>query len=129
MPCPNHADVVAGLVPCARCGVEFCRDCVVELDGMWFDAACKEERVRDIKSGTAGAEFDLAGVTRRFFGNVVDGFVTGAFFIVGLVVMLAANLSAKDMVLPIWVAIVAIPTAYEALFLSSGGRTFGKIVF
>jgi uncharacterized RDD family membrane protein YckC len=71
--CPNHPDVVSGLVACARCGVAYCGDCVVQLDGHPYDGACKEEQVRDLRSGTAAPAIATAG--RRFGAMFVDGLV------------------------------------------------------
>src|SRR5947199_7859574 len=69
--CPNHPDVSAGLVSCARCNRAFCSDCVVVLDGKPYDALCKEEQLRDIRSGTVSA-LQVAGAGRRFVANLVD---------------------------------------------------------
>jgi hypothetical protein len=57
MSCKNHPDVSVGLVACSRCGASFCRDCVIELKGTAYCAACKEEQVKDVQSG-AGAPLD-----------------------------------------------------------------------
>ena len=62
--CPNHPDVVSGLVACARCGVAYCGDCVVELEGRPYDASCKEEQVRDLRSGTAAPAVARPGSAR-----------------------------------------------------------------
>lgn len=71
--CPNHPDVVTDLVACARCGVTYCSDCVVELEGRPYDVVCKEEQIRALRSGTAAPALATAG--RRFAGAFVDGLV------------------------------------------------------
>ncbi len=71
--CPNHPDVASGLVACARCGVAYCGDCLVELDGRPYDGVCKEEQVRDLRSGTATAA--IATASRRFGAMFLDGLV------------------------------------------------------
>src|SRR6266404_9571441 len=77
--CPNHPDVVSGLVVCARCGVAYCGDCVVELDGRPYDGVCKEEQVRDLRSGTAGPAIATAG--RRFGAIFLDSLVLSPVWI------------------------------------------------
>src|SRR3954466_12270810 len=77
--CPNHPDVNSGLVPCARCGVAYCGDCLIELEGKPYDAACKEEQVRDLRSGTSAPALATAG--RRFVGIFVDGLVFVPFWV------------------------------------------------
>jgi uncharacterized RDD family membrane protein YckC len=74
MPCPNHVDVDEGLVRCVRCREEFCADCVVELSGEPSCGPCKDERIRDVLSGTT-ATFELAGLGRRISAFILDGVV------------------------------------------------------
>ena len=126
--CPNHPEVSTGLIRCARCNRNYCSDCVVELEGRPYDAVCKEEQLRDLRSGTTSA-VQLASAGRRFMGMFVDGLVflpvyiigafagaairggrqPGVFFSVDLLVYAAA-----------WVV-------YEAVMLQSfGGQTLGK---
>jgi uncharacterized RDD family membrane protein YckC len=80
--CLNHTDVSAGLVQCARCGKTYCLDCVVEIEGKPYDAACKEERIRDLRSGPTSVP--LASAVRRLLAVLVDWIVffpvTAAFF-------------------------------------------------
>jgi len=121
--CPNHPDVVSGLVACARCGVAYCGDCVVELEGRPYDASCKEEQVRDLRSGTAGPAVATAG--RRFGGTLVDSLVFAPVWVGLALAYPKAGLfdhALERIVLPalLWML-------YEAWMLtSSGGQTLGK---
>ncbi len=124
MPCPNHPDAVSQLVSCARCAKEYCRDCVVEIGGLSYDAACKEEHLRDLRSGSEGP--DLASAGRRFAGIFVDSLVCiPASLIVMFLVASSPSvpLGARALVVlfPAFVAVL-----YEALMLGSGGQTLGK---
>jgi uncharacterized RDD family membrane protein YckC len=123
MPCPNHPEVVSGLVVCARCGVKFCSDCVVELDGNSYDAACKEEQIRDLKSG-ATADLDLASAWRRFAGSFVDGLVI--ISVVLVVMFLFRGRAGSDGLVLRSLISAAFGLVYEGLMLTSGGQTLGK---
>jgi uncharacterized RDD family membrane protein YckC len=121
--CPNHPDVVSGLAACARCGVAYCGDCVVELEGRPYDAACKEEQVRDLRSGTAGPA--IATVGRRFGGMFVDSLVFAPVW-VGLAIAYPQagvfDHPLQRLVLPavLWML-------YETWMLTNaGGQTLGK---
>jgi uncharacterized RDD family membrane protein YckC len=74
MACPNHPDVDEGLVRCLRCQEAFCADCLVVLSGDPFCARCKDERVRDVLSGTT-ERFELAPIGPRLAAFVLDGFL------------------------------------------------------
>jgi uncharacterized RDD family membrane protein YckC len=134
MPCLNHPDVLTGLTACARCGKEFCGDCIISLRGESVCGACKAERVQDIKSGTSEA-LDLAGRGARLGGAIVDTliamvvilpifFATGVFSAMstgqpqpgGAMQFLLQN------VLPSILMVV-----YEGLMLTSRGQTLGKM--
>jgi uncharacterized RDD family membrane protein YckC len=123
MPCPNHPQVASGLNACARCGKQFCPDCLVELDGRPYDAGCKEEQIRDLKSGSTGP--DLAGAGRRFAGIFIDGLVLLPVTIY-MTVHYSADTSMFDHYLPKVLLPAALWVIYEALMLSSGGQTLGK---
>src|SRR5690349_24837773 len=84
--CPNHPEVSSGLIHCARCNRAWCSDCVVELDGKPYDAVCKEEQLRDLRSGTASA-IELATAGRRFVAMVVDGLVFLPIYVIGGVIV------------------------------------------
>ncbi len=49
--CPNHPEVSQGLRECSRCHRSFCTDCTVELGGKTVCAGCKDEVVRELRSG------------------------------------------------------------------------------
>lgn len=123
MPCANHPQIVSGLVTCARCGGHFCSDCVVELDGRPYDAACKDEQVRDLRSGTTG--LDLAGAWRRFAGSFVDGLVflplIGALMYFYWGRPMTDHFAVRSLLPAVLIA------TYEALMLTSGGQTLGKM--
>src|SRR5215831_20514796 len=69
--CQNHPSVVSGLLGCVRCGKPFCPNCLVQIGGERYCASCKEEQVRDLKSGTSGPQ--LASLGQRFTAAFVDG--------------------------------------------------------
>ncbi len=75
MACENHPEVEVGLITCSGCGVQFCGDCVVELQGQKYCAVCKTEQVRDIVSGTDATALDLASIGRRFGAVFIDGLI------------------------------------------------------
>jgi uncharacterized RDD family membrane protein YckC len=77
--CPNHPDAPADQT-CASCRKSFCRDCVVEIGGQGYCANCKEERVRDLKSGVSQGP-ELASRGSRFGAQLVDGLVLAAGFL------------------------------------------------
>jgi uncharacterized RDD family membrane protein YckC len=126
--CPNHPEVSSGLIRCARCARAYCSDCVVELDGKPYDAVCKEEQLRDLRSGTT-SPIQLASAGRRLMGMFVDGLVFMPVYVVGTFVMASAiggrpppGLFSAPLFLYaiVWVL-------YEALMLQNfGGQTLGK---
>ena len=124
MACPNHPEVMSPLVPCARCSKEYCRDCVVEIGGQSYDAVCKEEQLRDLRSGTVGP--DLASAGRRFAGMFVDGLVYTPIAFLGVYLMansasIPPGAKAVAFLIPSIFAVI-----YEAMMLASGGQTLGK---
>jgi len=124
--CPNHPDAVSGLVACARCGIAWCPDCVVEIEGLPYDANCKEERVRDLRSGTASAS--LAGAGRRLVALWVDGLVVLPLWL-GIILLFSGSqpepglaTALAPLALPLLVQFI-----YEAWMLASfDGQTLGK---
>jgi uncharacterized RDD family membrane protein YckC len=124
--CPNHPDVVSGLVACARCGVAYCGDCVVELEGRPYDAVCKEEQVRDLRSGTATVAIATAG--RRFGGMFIDGLVFLPVYGVIAYAYPTAKLfehPLERIVFPLVLWVI-----YETWMLAKfGGQTLGKKAF
>jgi hypothetical protein len=67
--CPNHPETVADQT-CAFCRKQFCDSCVVHVGDQPLCAACKEERIREMKSGvptplnSTGPEYWPIGVRR-----------------------------------------------------------------
>lgn len=124
--CPNHPEVSAGLVHCARCNRAYCPDCVVELDGKPYDAVCKEEQLRDLRSGTVAA-IDIAGAGRRLGAVIIDGLVLLPLSIVYIIFAgPSATTTANGFVSRL--VIFAIPwILYEGSMLAHRhGQTLGK---
>ena len=121
--CPNHPEVNSGLVPCARCGVAYCGDCLVELEGKPYDAACKEEQVRDLRSGTSAPALASAG--RRLGGVFVDSLLFVPLWVgLGFAYPKAGLF---DHPLPRMVLPGLLIVLYEAWMLAKfGGQTLGK---
>jgi uncharacterized RDD family membrane protein YckC len=124
--CPNHPEVSTGLVRCARCNIGYCTDCVVELAGKPYDAVCKEEQLRDLRSGTVSA-VELAGAWRRAVAVFVDGLVMIPLTIVYFVIV---GTSQPETVRGFFLRLVlfAIPwVLYEGFMLARyDGQTLGK---
>ena len=150
--CQNHPDVDEGLVPCVRCLQDFCGDCVVALEGDPYCAACKDEQVRNLLSGTAAA-FELAGMGRRVAAFVLDGFIKLCMVYAILIPIVALGVfgmmragSALEgsepsdgaagaigvFVMMAWMLLtIGVPMTvdlfYEALMLRRWGQTLGKM--
>jgi uncharacterized RDD family membrane protein YckC len=130
MNCTNHPDVIAGVVSCARCGGAFCPDCVVEIDGQPYDAACKEEQIRDLRSGSAGLAYATAG--RRFSGMFVDGLIFLVVAYLPTVFWAASRQAESPRANPLTTLAVQVLVPgilfiiYEAVMLSRDGQTLGK---
>src|SRR6185503_20927766 len=77
MHCANHPAVTEGVLPCSRCGIPYCGDCLVSIRGRQYCARCKGEQLTDIRSGVDATEMKLAGIGRRFAAVWVDGFIIG----------------------------------------------------
>jgi hypothetical protein len=65
--CPNHPDAAGPLHACSRCAREYCGDCVVLLGGQTICAACKEEQLRDLRTGVVAEAPLLYAVGLRKF--------------------------------------------------------------
>jgi uncharacterized RDD family membrane protein YckC len=148
MQCTNHPEVDQEIVRCLRCQQPFCPDCVVMLGGYWYCGPCKDERVRDIQSGTTSV-FELASAGRRFVASLLDGLVQGAammaimvpfFFLIGGAAAMAGSsgstsdaagaalgLSIMGMYVAMLFMSIAVPLLYEALMLARRGQTLGKM--
>ena len=77
MICRNHVDVSAGVRRCSRCGVTFCKDCLVDIGGQPYCATCKGEQLLDVRSGVDRTNLEFAGIGRRFAAQLLDGLVIG----------------------------------------------------
>jgi uncharacterized RDD family membrane protein YckC len=148
MQCTNHPEADQEIVRCLRCQQPFCPDCVVMLGGYWYCGPCKDERVRDIQSGTASV-FELASPGRRFVAALLDGLVQGAammailipfFFLIGGAAAMAGSggnaseaagaalgLSIMGLYVVMLFMSIAVPLVYEALMLARRGQTLGKM--
>jgi uncharacterized RDD family membrane protein YckC len=122
MNCPNHPDAPAELT-CVGCAKMFCKDCIVELGGQQLCATCKEDKLRDMKSGTVG--LDLASPWARFGAMFIDGIVFLPITI-GLLYYYWGTTSILDhyVVRTLMPAVVWI--VYEWQMLEHGGQTLGK---
>src|SRR4051812_16728751 len=127
--CPNHPEVSTGLVRCARCNKAYCTDCVVELAGKPYDAVCKEEQIRDLRSGTTSA-IQLATAGRRFVAMFVDGLIFLPVYVIGTFLLAFSSGKSQPPTglfsAPLFIyALVWI--LYEAVMLQNyGGQTLGK---
>ena len=68
MACPNHPERVSGLVGCGRCGLGYCSDCLVTVQGRPYCASCKDAQLRDL---AAGPTVELARPGSRFVAQLV----------------------------------------------------------
>jgi len=140
MACAHHPEVDTGLEPCERCGGSFCPDCFVVLRDRVYCAPCKEEHVRDLRSGVRPGALALASIGRRFAGTWIDGLVTalGSYAVV-LPIMIpvfamqgasgdkepsGAGLALMLLTYPIY---FAIPVLYDGFMLQRRGQTLGKM--
>lgn len=136
MPCVNHPEVVDGLSTCARCGRSFCQDCVISLQGQTVCAACKRERVQDIKSGSAQEDLELGGRGGRFVGMFVDNLVINIplNFILPLVFVGSGAFAphrgdALQLGMVLFLNLIQLLgfLVYEGLMLTARGQTLGKM--
>ena len=138
MACPQHPLAVHGLERCARCGLEFCPDCVAWLSERPYCAPCKFEHVRDLLSGIVPGALDFASRGRRFAGLWLDGFITGMASY-ALIIPLMISVGAFGvmggpgrkppvwLVLTIYPILLGVPVIYEGLMLQRRGQTVGKM--
>jgi len=138
MPCALHPAILDNLNACSRCMKQFCGDCLIELKGNRFCAACKSEAVKDMQSGVSGTELRLATRLQRFAAILLDSLIQGAAMIPLMFLMGFANLqsqnamgsgSARSAGLQIIFQLIqfAIMIGYEGLFLQFKGATPGKM--
>ena len=90
MACTNHPEVTQGLSRCSRCRRSFCPSCVIRLRGFVYCAGCKGEQVRDIQSGSAAGELELASLGRRFGALWLDSLIFTLLWAGGTLLLLPA---------------------------------------
>ena len=130
MNCTNHPETSESLRYCSRCGRAFCPDCLIELQGMSLCAACKNEQMLDLRSGTTGPlSFDLASVGRRWAALIVDRLLfvltAGAFFAASFLFTKKDDDIAFGFLGAAALAYFAYVT-YDALMVRRTGQTLGK---
>src|SRR5512133_3385772 len=143
MGCPFHPETESGLEACDRCGGSFCGDCFVVLADRPLCAVCKEEFVRDLRSGIRPGLLDLASIGRRFVGQWIDGFIgtmasyaivlpltfltfgiAGAATAAGGEASSAAMMALTLLTYPVY---FAVPLGYGGFMLQRRGQTLGKM--
>lgn len=135
--CRNHPDVTTGLKFCSRCATELCASCLVDIQGLLTCASCKDDVLRDLRSGAA--ELSYAGAGRRLVAQIVDGLIIGVPLSIVMVIAVALIATAAPksagggggaaLAAAFWLAMLVIIGAgvcYEALMLRDGGQTLGK---
>ena len=134
--CKNHAEVLDRLTSCSVCGSLFCPDCLVELKGRRFCAACKVNAVKDIQSGVDGSGLQLAGIGARFCAVLIDNFVTGGvmtvFMIIMVGIMAAVRPDENSVLMPLLMfaaygLMMAFMFCYHGFMLQWKGQTLGKM--
>jgi uncharacterized RDD family membrane protein YckC len=122
--CANHPEVVADLRACSRCRKQFCPDCLVELRGKPACASCKDEILRDFRSGMP-EQTAIAGADQRFFGSLIDGLVfVPVLAVYGFLMMTRTIQSITTPALLF--AFHGLYLAYDALTTTYGGQSLGK---
>ncbi len=131
--CRNHWDVVEGLRPCSRCGQTFCRDCLVDINGLPYCANCKNEQLLDVRSGVSSS-LSLASIGKRFLALFIDGCIIGIpmYTVIGIVVFSAysnGNVRPESFIAIqlLSLSFIFIMAVYEGLMLGARGQTVGKI--
>lgn len=127
MPCLNHPGAFEGLERCWFCAETFCPDCLVRLGGKRYCIHCKTEYVRELVSGLEAVPIDLAHPAHRLAATLVD-----AAYLVSPWLLLFDLLDLGEIGPAfLWFgfpALLSIEWAiYEAIFLSRGGQTPGKM--
>lgn len=135
--CRNHPEVVEGVRRCARCGSTFCRDCLVDINGMPHCATCKTEQLMDVRSGVDRRQLQLAGFWKRFAAAIIDGIVMAIpvwLLVGGMMIFLVSTGAFENMAEPpLWVNFIQLPLAlltplYEGtMYAWKNGQTLGKM--
>lgn len=139
MGCPNHPSIAEWLQPCARCGTQFCSNCLVLIGGAQYCGQCKREVVRDVQSGAKPGAADLASIWLRFAGMFLDQLIMTVPIMllacVGGVFMgmagagtdtEAAQAMLGGLQIVLSLLMVGVLMVYEGLMLSRDGQTLGK---
>jgi uncharacterized RDD family membrane protein YckC len=141
MPCQNHPFVDDRLTRCTRCGESFCPDCIVQIGGYPYCAVCKDEAMRDLRSGLAAHQarpLELASLGRRLVAQFVDGLILAIpllilFFAIAIPGGMFKELGRSEPSPVYWMfqgfltlGSAAFGIAYEGTMLSKGGQTVGK---
>jgi len=138
MPCMQHPAVLENLNPCSRCQKTYCPDCLVELKGNRFCAACKGEAVKDMQSGVSGTDLALASLWRRFFAFWLDMIIQGVIMAPLSFLFMFSTLKAQQggqaqqaaalgIQIVMQLLFMGIALGYEALFLQFKSATPGKM--
>lgn len=130
--CTNHVEVAEGVRRCARCGLPFCPDCLVEIGGRPYCATCKTEQLLDVRSGVDRQQLALASIWARFGAVFLDGLLIAIPMYAIMGVFMFGSASSGDEP-PLWVNFIGVPftilsVIYEALMLQmKNGQTLGKM--
>ncbi len=132
MNCANHPAVAEGVLRCSRCGIPYCPNCLVTIQGRRYCARCKGEQLTDIRSGVDPTKVQLAGIGRRFAAIWVDGFIIGIPLLVVMFIWVMPKMFATGGEPPLWFTWIGYGTTpiyiiYEGLMLSARGQTLGKM--
>lgn len=134
MLCRNHVDVSEGVRRCSRCGSPFCGDCLVDIAGRPYCAACKSEQVLDVRSGVDRTYMTYASVLKRFGALILDGILlaipnyAAMFAIMFATGMFSGREPSPFAMLLIYIPAFGFPILYEGLMLSlKNGQTVGKM--
>lgn len=134
MLCRNHVDVSEGVRRCSRCGGTFCRDCVVDINGLPYCATCKTEQLMDVRSGVDQTMLNYGGIGKRFGAVIIDGLiVTMPIYLVFLAAMMIPATQGGEpnmfIVAPLYILLILAQPIYEGIMFSKkNGQTVGKSV-
>ncbi|MEA2569643.1 MAG: hypothetical protein QOI24_1644 [Acidobacteriota bacterium] len=124
--CSNHPDIGEGVHRCSRCARSFCADCLVLIGGSGYCALCKNEQLRDVRSGVDPGTMPFASRGRRFGGYLVD--VLPWMILSGFVVYRAMALGKfVTRIDPTLIVATVTYVAYDALMIQFRSQTFGKM--
>src|ERR1700738_1009583 len=130
MICRNHVDVSVGVRRCSRCGVTFCRDCLVDTAAQPYCATCKSEQLLDVRSGVDRTNLQFASIGRRFAAQILDSLIISvpSIIVIMVVAFQAASGGQPPAGFNLWLIIPSIlAVVYEALMVRSRGQTLGKM--